>query len=70
MIRKELLAQRGRQFNPVYVDAMLSSPLIAQIHQAEDDGVTVLTREQIRQVLDGTCEDSESAVDDQVNTFA
>lgn len=51
-IRTELLAQRGHQFKPEYVDLLLTSTLITEIHQAEDSGKTVLTRQQIRQVLD------------------
>lgn len=54
IIRKELLAQRGRQFNSDYVDEMLASTLIQEIHKAEDDGMTVLTRQQIRDVLDSS----------------
>ncbi|MHB9023589.1 MAG: response regulator [Armatimonadota bacterium] len=51
-IRRELLAQRGRQFKPEMVDAMLETDLISEIHQAEDAGKMVLTSQQIRQVLD------------------
>jgi putative two-component system response regulator len=51
-IRSELLSQRGRQFNPEYVDAMLASNLITEIQRAEDAGKMVLTSQQIRQVLD------------------
>ena len=62
IIRKELLAQRGRQFNPEYVDAMLASTLIPEIHKAEDDGMTVLTRQQIRDVLDSSIIDLSAPV--------
>lgn len=51
-IRCELLAARGKQFNPEYVDAMMQSPLIAEIFRAEILGKMVLTSQQIRQVLD------------------
>lgn len=62
IIRKELLAQRGRQFNSDYVDAMLASTLIQEIHKAEDDGMTVLTRQQIRDVLDSSLIDLSAPV--------
>jgi putative two-component system response regulator len=51
IIRRELAAQRGRQFNPAYVDAMLAGTLISDIHSAENAGKMVLTSQQIRQVL-------------------
>lgn len=63
IIRKELLAQRGRQFNSDFVDEMLSSTLIQEIHKAEDDGMTVLTRQQIRDVLDSSLIDLSAPVD-------
>ena len=66
MIRKELLAQRGRQFNPIYVDAMLATTLIPEIHQAEDTGITILTRQQIRQVLDGLLAEQKTESDEQL----
>jgi putative two-component system response regulator len=56
VIRRELTAQRSRQFNPLYVDALLTTSLITEIHQAEDAGKMVLTSQQIRQVLDDATE--------------
>lgn len=56
VIRRELIAQRGRQFKPEFVDMMLASTLIREIYQAEDAGTMVLTPQQIRQVLDDTPE--------------
>jgi len=53
-IRRELMAQRGRQFKPEYVDMMLASSLIREISQSEDAGTMVLTAQQIRQVLEET----------------
>ncbi len=53
LIRRELDLQRGRQFNPDYVDAMLACSLIEEIVQAESQGATLLSAQQIRQVLDG-----------------
>ncbi|MHB9130158.1 MAG: HD domain-containing phosphohydrolase [Armatimonadota bacterium] len=61
-IRRELLAQRGRQFKGEYVDAMLASNLITDIHTAEDAGQMVLTSQQIRQVLDESSVEDGSAV--------
>ncbi|HEY3376791.1 MAG TPA: HD domain-containing phosphohydrolase [Armatimonadota bacterium] len=52
MIRAELRAQSGRQFKPEYVEVMLASTLISEIHQAEDAGQMVLTSQQVRDVLD------------------
>lgn len=52
VIRRELQAQRGRQFRPAYVDAMLEGSLIADIFRAEDSGKMVLASQQIRLVLD------------------
>jgi len=51
VIRRELMAQRGRQFKPEFVDAMLACTLISEIHQAENSGNMVLTSQQIRLVL-------------------
>ncbi|MEI7833088.1 MAG: HD domain-containing phosphohydrolase [bacterium] len=50
-IRNELQTQSGRQFNPEYVKLLLSLPLIGQIHQMEDNGKNVLSKEQILEVL-------------------
>ena len=52
MIRRELITQRGRQFNADFVDSMLGSTLVRAIYQAEDEGKMVLTATQVRQVLD------------------
>lgn len=52
VIRHELQTQSGRQFSPRYVEAILRTGLISEIYQAEDTGKTVLTSQQVRQVLD------------------
>lgn len=54
LIREELLKERGKQFKPEYVDAMLESGLITEIFLAETTSETVLTTQQIRQVMDGS----------------
>ena len=54
VIRHELQAQSNRQFSPRYVAAMLDTTLISEIYQAEDSGKTVLTSQQVRQVLDAS----------------
>lgn len=60
VIRAELLAQSGRQFNPEYVNIMLSLPLIGQIHQLEESGKNVLNKEQILEVLNISALDEET----------
>ncbi len=52
VIRRELEAQIGRQFNPGYTEAILMTTLIEEIYHVEDNGQTILTSQQVRQVLD------------------
>jgi putative two-component system response regulator len=56
VVRRELLDQRGRQFNADLVEALLASPLLSEVTLAIENGKLTFNSEQVREVLGETAD--------------